>query len=331
LKDDEPRLIHVKTYQTDPANPKKMKVIKMDIPKIPKLPILTKEEAINIIMNDGVVMTCLEKRNTKFLLLNTEVLYSQLGDSKLDPVWVWYKLNNPASQHDLDRFMRYLQGPNLEKVKQAMEGYDYNLHKAAEFLVQRAAQYKNNKVNSDVKVKRDKDLDYKGFEDAARYLRQAYYNAKKVAIESGRFNPDASIKTKKNQKNYKGKQNNRPSKFFLGVTKEDTYQKEIQIMLEYLRNLQIRDGEALAKLIGKCQRVVKKEAYLLKKLQSNDKRDKFKMSKEDIAPEALLFGTWCEEDGEGYWMPNQLDFENLEPTNDDKWGDIVIEPSTDSY
>lgn len=240
-------IVHIRSYQFntsvgsyDPLN--------FEIEGAKKVRDLTIDEAQEVILKGGVVMTRDPFRNTKYMLADTSKLFKWMES---DPARMYMALKSQDPQ-ELAFFMKHLQPWALQKIETTRQNLEHNMASAAVYIHSLFLIYR----------RREEHPAFKKYAivDAIKHLTARYREAKEAAIAAGTFDPNPKPKkgVKKGAKPYK-------PIFFLGTNQQHTKNKEIEILSEYLETLLRKDGATLVTLVKTCANLAKQEAHLVAK------------------------------------------------------------------
>ena len=240
-------IVHIRSYQFD-TSAGSYEPLQFEIVGSKKVRDLTIDEAQDVILKGGVVMTRDPFRNTKYMLLDTSKLFKWMES---DPARMYMALKSQEPQ-ELAFFMKHLQPWALQKIETTSKSLELNKAAAAMYLHSLFLIYRRREDHPAFKKR--------PIVDAIKHLTLCYREAKDAAIAAGTFDPNPKPKkgVKKGAKTYK-------PVFFLGTNQQHTKSKEIEILTEYLEMLMKKDGATLVTLVKTCANLAKQEAHLVAK------------------------------------------------------------------
>lgn len=197
-------------------------------------PNLTTQEAIDVIMRGGVVMTNHAFNNIQIMLDTTAEEYEWLQTTSSNPIMTYCELRN-TSPSDCARFEALLFGWAKQKVDDFKRDYPVILASCISYLARRAL-LQHEQPKAEAALKKDRLV-----ESIMRAVRRDF----------------AEDKAK-----WHGK-----GKFIWGGSKENADKKRHDSVRRALLRLEKQDGAALARLIAICGRFQKSENIRVKKIQ----------------------------------------------------------------
>ena len=240
-------IVHIRSYQFD-TTVGTYEPLAFEIEGAKKVRDLTIDEAQEVILKGGVVMTRDPFRNTKYMLSDTSKLFKWMES---DPARMYMQLRG-QDPVDLAFFMKHLQPWAIQKIETTRQSLEHNKAAAAVYLHSLFLIYRRRGEHPAFKKRI--------ITDAIKHLTQRYREAKDAAIAAGTFDPNPKPKggARKGAKQYK-------PVFFLGTNQEHTKSKEIEILTEYLETLMRTNGATLVTLVKTCANLAKQEAHLVSK------------------------------------------------------------------
>lgn len=273
---DEPKLVHFRSYSFADGEYREVSKI---IPGAIVPEELSPEAATRHILDGKVVITTDAFVNMKIMTHDTARVYSWMETSvNSSPELQYYSLLS-ESKADAARFLSLLRGYSKKIVEKAIANLDENIASTAEYILHRldialkahwaSKIAKKGKPNGDNVVenayksmKQDKNIDW-----IIRSAQRGYAEARKAAIESGRFKPFRMVRGKD------GKERKVTNKFYWGGSADAEKFNQLTLILGILNGYKEKNGKQLLQLIKRCAKYKKSEIAALRKLQKDMKGD----------------------------------------------------------
>jgi hypothetical protein len=248
---EHPVIMHIGSYDYSGE----YKPIEDEIEGVLQSPVLSTEEAIEIVRKGGIVMTCHPFKNIKIMSEETASLYQCLSRASNSPLVEYFTLY-AQNRAKAEKLITMLPKQSSDKITSFLAELPVNLEKVVKYvydcvqlqvlLTKKIASEKKEKANADseedVQEEQKKKAyhpmvrDDKNIKNVIRALTTAYY-----ATRSN------SSKTKKGDK------------YYWGGSQQEEEINEKEFIRSYIEKLRITDGNIFYCLIRDCLKYAKQE------------------------------------------------------------------------